>query len=468
MKKIFLFVAIAAVFSSFAMAQEPDLAMIAKMREIKADSISLMLGKVYGTQAAMTHTTAEARQNYIKAFNEAMNLEQKDENYREGAGIAEQFFRNSENVNRQLGIKMNSKEFAKAFLTRFADTTTVANMNDEMRGINMEAKRLMEEIGELKKDSIAALAQANLIDIKADSLSLNMGQFFGTQMQNITKKKNLTEEQKALFLEGFNSTINIDESNKPLIDGKLLASDFNNIEKNFKKQMNIKLNKETFITAFTAELNDPKVPTMEDFKAIDGKAQEYVKEAQAYVKENSPEALTQKGLGKKYIENQMEKDPNFIQAPSGLVYKILKPGNGKKFSETDKIKVMYKGTHVDGSTFDESKEPVTFSPGQVVPGFKEALLMMSPGAKMIAILPYNLAYGERGAGASIKPYETLVFEIETLGIDDSAPAAKPANQAAAKTPAVKEEKAATGNAQPSTKKTTGKKSSNKKASKKRK
>lgn len=471
MKKIFLFVAIAAFVSSFAMAQEPDLALIAKMREIKADSLSLMLGKVYGTQAAMKHTTAEARQGYLKAFNEALNTEQQDEHYNEGVKLAEQFYRNAENVNRQLDITMNRNAFVQTFLARFNDTTTVLNMNDEMRKINMEAKRLMEEIGELKKDSVAALAQTSLIDLKVDSLSMNMGQFFGTQAQNMNMRKKLNDSQKERFLDGFNSTINIDESNKPLIDGKMLASDYMNLENNIKKQMNIKLNKETFISAFAAVLNDPKVPTKDDFKAIDTESQNYVKEAQAYIKENSPEALTQKGLGKKYIENQMEKDPKFIQTPSGLVYKILNPGNGKKFKETDKIKVMYKGTHVDGTTFDESKEPVAFSPNQVVPGFKEALLMMSPGAKMIAILPYNIAYGERGAGQSIKPFETLVFEIETLGIDDSAPAAKPANQAAtkpaAKTPAVKEEKATTGN-QKSTKKATGKKTTGKKASKKRK
>lgn len=481
MKKIFLFAAIAAFFTSLAMAQEPDLAMIAKMREIKADSLSLMLGKVYGTQTAMSNPTAEARQTLLNAFNEAVNLEQKDENYQEGATAAEQFFRNAEGVKRQLGITLSRKIFAQTFLTRFADTTTVKDMNSEMRNINMEAKRLMGELGELKKDS---LANVSIINLKSDSLSQNMGLFFGTQMQNVIKKKNLSDEQSTQFLEGFNSLINIDESNKPLIDGKLLASDFKNFEKNIKKQMNLKLNKEAFVNALTNELKDPKVPTMDDFKAIDNKTQAYMKETQAFVKENSPEALTQKGLGKKYIENQMEKDPNFIQAPSGLVYKILNPGNGKKFKETDKIKVMYKGTHVDGKTFDESKEPVSFAPGQVVPGFKEALLMMSPGAKMIAILPYNLAYGDRGAGGSIKPFETLVFEIETLGIDDSAPATQPAQQAtgkpaqqatakpgqqsatkqAAKTPTVKEEKTTTGN----NKKSSGKKSSGKKTSKKRK
>ncbi|MBR5639747.1 MAG: FKBP-type peptidyl-prolyl cis-trans isomerase [Muribaculaceae bacterium] len=479
MKKIFLFIAIAAFMSSFAVAQEPDLAMIAKMKEIKGDSVTIMLGKVYGTQTAMNHTTAEARQSFLLAFKKAMtpDLEQTNEFYLEGKGLAEQFYRNSQNVNKQLGINMSRKAFAQAFLTRFNDTTSTLPFNDEMRNINMQAKRLMEEIGELKKDSITP--QTTLINLKADSLSQNMGLFFGAQMQNLSKKKNLVDGDIARMLEGFNNTINMDESNKPLVDGTLLASEYNAIEQKIKRQLGLNLNRDTYIATVASVLNDPKVPTKEDFKDIDSQTQAYMTGVQAFAKENSAEALTQKGLGKKYIENQMEKDPNFIQTPSGLVYKILAPGNGKKFKETDKIKVMYKGTHVDGKTFDESKEPVSFSPSQVVPGFKEALLMMSPGAKMIAILPYNLAYGDRGAGKDIKPFETLVFEIETLGIDDSAPADKPAGKAtakpadkaaakpAAKTPNV-EEKATNGKSQPSTKKTTGKKSTGKKTSKKRK
>lgn len=475
MKKIFLFVALAAFVSSFAIAQELDVAQIAKMRQVKADSMSMMLGKVYGTQAAMSHPTTEARHIYLKAFNEALNLDQQDEPYRDGVSLAEQFYRNAENVNKQLGINMSRKVFTKTFLAKYNDTTAIKNMNEEMRSINMEAKRLTEEVRALKKDSVAALAQASLISAKSDSLSMNMARFFGSQAQYMSKQKKFNEQQVARFLEGFNSTISIDESNKALIDGRLLASDFAGFERNIKKQMSLNLNKDAFVTAVTQTLNDPTVPTEADFKAIDTKTQAYVKETQAFAKENSPEALTQKGMGKKYIENQMEKDPKFIQSPSGLVYKILSPGNGKKFNETDKIKVMYKGTHVDGSTFDESKEPISFAPNQVVPGFKEALLMMSPGAKMIAILPYKLAYGERGAGQSIKPFETLVFEIETLGIDDSTPAAKPAQaatkaaaKAAAKAPAAKEAKPATTSSPKATKKATTKKATGKKASKKRK
>jgi FKBP-type peptidyl-prolyl cis-trans isomerase len=257
------------------------------------------------------------------------------------------------------------------------------------------------------------------------------------QLQHMANQKNLTEEQKARLIEGFNSTINVDENNKPLIDGRLLASEFGNIQQSIKKQMGLNINKDKFISSVLEVLNDPKVPTSEDFKAVDTEAQNYFRQTQAFAQENSPEALTNRTLGKKYIENIMEKDPGYIQTPSGLVYKMLEPGKGNKFEANDKIKVMYKGTHVDGKTFDESKEPITFAPSQVVPGFREALLMMRPGAKMIAVLPQDLAYGARGAGKDIKPYETLVFEIETLGLDTEAADAKPAAKPAVKNADVK-------------------------------
>ena len=134
---------------------------------------------------------------------------------------------------------------------------------------------------------------------------------------------------------------------------------------------------------------------------------------------------------------------------------------------------MYKGTHVDGKTFDESKEPIAFSPNQVVPGFREALLMMRPGAKMIAVLPQNLAYGARGAGQDIKPFETLVFEIETLGIDGEDIKAEPDKDGAAKevekdTPNVEAKQPAEPAVKKAAKKVTTKKAAAKKTSKRKK
>ena len=322
--------------------------------------------------------------------------------------------------NRQ-GIELNRAAYAQAMLSRLEDTTITVNLNTEIKDINNEAKRLIGEVTELLKDSVNLMGNAGLINIKSDSLSQNMGRFFGAQAQNMFKQKKFDDAKRARFIEGFNNSINVDDRNQPMIDGKMLGSEVLNISQNIKRQLQLNMNQELFVGTIKEILADPKVPTTEDFKAIDTQT------------------------GKKYIENLLEKDPKFIQAPSGLVYKILEPGKGKQFVETDKIRVMYKGTHVDGNTFDQSKEPIAFAPNQVVPGFREALLMMRPGAKMIAVLPYNLAYGDRGAGGAIKPYETLVFEIETLGLEETKPEEKGA-EAAPETPSTKVEKMVPANA----------------------
>lgn len=426
MKKIILLV-IAITASIGAMnvsAQDPDLAAIAAKRNIKADSLTMMLGKVYGTQAAMNNTTSEERSALINSFVEALGIESKDEEFKEGYNVGIQYFNNAQGLKNRQGIELNRAAYAQAMLSRLEDTTVTVNLNTELQEINNEAKRLMGEVTELLKDSVNLMDNAGLINIKSDSLSQNMGRFFGAQMQNMTKQKKYNLSQMARFIEGFNNSINVDENNAPLIDGKIMATQFLNLSQNINRQLQLNMSKEIFVAALTDVLSDPKVPTADDFKAIDTQTQSYMREVQAFTKENSPEALTHRTMGKKYIENLMEKDPKFIQAPSGLVYKILEPGKGKQFVETDKIRVMYKGTHVDGNTFDQSKEPVAFAPNQVVPGFREALLMMRPGAKMIAVLPYNLAYGDRGAGGSIKPYETLIFEIETLGLEEAKPEEK--------------------------------------------
>lgn len=419
MKKFFLIAAIALIAGA-ASAQEPDLEAIAAMKIVKADSLSMMLGKVFGTQAAMNNTSTNDRAKVLQAFGDEMNMDQQDEQYREGNSLATEFFKVAGDMKIRSGIEMNSASYAEAFLARFNDTTAVVNINAEVQSTNAEAKRIIEELKTMLQDSAKLAQNASLIALKNDSLSRNMGRFYGMQMNEMSKRKKLTDEQKARLIEGFKKGIVIDED-KSVIAGKTMGNDYLNLAQSIKKQLHLNLSKKIFVNTVNAILNDPKVPTVDEFKALDTQAQAYMKEVQEFTQANSAEALTHRTMGAKYIENIMEKDPSYVQTPSGLVYKMINPGNGKKFAANDKIRVMYKGTHVDGKTFDESKEPIAFAPSQVVPGFREALLMMSPGAKMIAVLPYNLAYGSRGAGQSIKPYETLVFEIETLGIDSEEP-----------------------------------------------
>ena len=109
-----------------------------------------------------------------------------------------------------------------------------------------------------------------------------------------------------------------------------------------------------------------------------------------------------------------------IVTPSGLQYEVLTAAEGKKPKATDKVKVHYEGTLIDGTVFDSSYrrgEAISFGLNQVIKGWTEGVQLMSVGAKYKFFIPYNLAYGERGAGAQIPPYAALIFTVELLDIE---------------------------------------------------
>jgi len=122
--------------------------------------------------------------------------------------------------------------------------------------------------------------------------------------------------------------------------------------------------------------------------------------------------------GEKYLEENAKKE-GVVTLPSGLQYKVLKEGNGKKPKATDKVKCHYEGMLIDGTLFDSSiqrGEPATFPLNGVIAGWTEGLQLMAEGAKYRLFIPYQLGYGERGAGASIPPYSALVFDVELIEV----------------------------------------------------
>lgn len=108
-----------------------------------------------------------------------------------------------------------------------------------------------------------------------------------------------------------------------------------------------------------------------------------------------------------------------VTLPSGLQYKILKAGDGKKPTEADTVECHYWGTLIDGTEFDSSYragQPATFKVTGVIPGWREALKLMPVGSKWQLFIPSQLAYGARGSGRNIGPNATLIFEVELLAI----------------------------------------------------
>ncbi|MBQ3143274.1 MAG: FKBP-type peptidyl-prolyl cis-trans isomerase [Akkermansia sp.] len=124
-------------------------------------------------------------------------------------------------------------------------------------------------------------------------------------------------------------------------------------------------------------------------------------------------------IGRQYMEENGKKD-GVVTTESGLQYEILTPGGEEKYDaakhgDAPTAEVMYKGTLVDGTVFDQSKQPIKFNIRQVIPGFTEALKLMPVGAKWRVTIPANLAYGANGPG-SIGPNSTLIFEMELISL----------------------------------------------------
>ena len=160
-----------------------------------------------------------------------------------------------------------------------------------------------------------------------------------------------------------------------------------------------------------------------ELKVSDQEAQTLVQEFFRKQEEKANAEMAEKGKkakaeGELYLADNAMKE-GVVTLPSGLQYKVLSEGNGKKPKATDKVKCHYEGFLVDGTVFDSSirrGEPAVFPLNQVIAGWTEGLQLMQEGAKYRFFIPYHLGYGEHGAGASIPPYAALVFDVELIEV----------------------------------------------------
>ena len=169
--------------------------------------------------------------------------------------------------------------------------------------------------------------------------------------------------------------------------------------------------------SFSKAMND--VLTGKELEVDPAKAQAVFAEYMTSLKQKQYEPIIAEG--KKFLEENGKRE-GVVTLPSGLQYEVLVPGKegGAKPGPTDKVKTHYHGTLLDGTVFDSSVqrgEPISFPVNGVIQGWQEALQLMPEGAKWKLFVPYNLAYGNQGAGPKIGPYSTLVFEVELLAIE---------------------------------------------------
>lgn len=175
------------------------------------------------------------------------------------------------------------------------------------------------------------------------------------------------------------------------------------------------ISKENFLAGFIAgTLENHGVMTMD--------------QADMYTR-TAMETIKAKAVAEKYAEYKAENEifladnktkEGVKTTASGLQYKVIKEGKGEIPTETSRVKVHYKGTLIDGTEFDSSykrNEPATFGVNQVIKGWTEALKLMPVGSKWELYIPQELAYGDRQTGGQIKPFSTLIFEVELLDIE---------------------------------------------------
>ena len=160
---------------------------------------------------------------------------------------------------------------------------------------------------------------------------------------------------------------------------------------------------------------EPQVPAAEAQQIVEDFFQKQEGRQRAEAAEKYKGA---KSEGEKYLSENAKKE-GVTTLPSGLQYQVLKEGNGKSPKATDKVVCHYEGMLIDGTMFDSSiqrGEPATFPLNGVIAGWTEGLQLMKEGAKYRFFIPYQLGYGERGAGASIPPFATLVFDVELIEV----------------------------------------------------
>ena len=161
--------------------------------------------------------------------------------------------------------------------------------------------------------------------------------------------------------------------------------------------------------------NELKVPH-KDAQTI---VQEYFRQQEERINAiRTEQGKAAKAEGEKFLAENGKKE-GVVTLKSGLQYEVLREGNGKKPKATDQVKCHYEGTLINGQVFDSSykrNEPAVFPLNQGIPGWTEGLQLMQEGAKYRFYIPYILAYGESGAGGSIPPFATLIFDVELLEV----------------------------------------------------
>lgn len=277
--------------------------------------------------------------------------------------------------------------------------------------------------------SCTAQSPKGNIKTDIDSLSYAIGMARTEGLEQYLAQQGIDSTQMSTFLKGFNEGAQkISKEDVAYMAGlqigqmvsKQWVEGFN--QQIFGEDSTQTLSRENMLAGFVAGVVG-KGGAMEM-----AQAQDYMRTKMDIIREKAIEKkyADNKAAGEKFLAENKTKE-GVVTTESGLQYKIITKGTGAIPADTSKVKVNYKGTLIDGTEFNSSykrkdkdgkSQPATFRANQVIKGWTEALTMMPVGSKWELYIPYDLAYGSRETGGQIKPFSTLIFEVELVGIEN--------------------------------------------------
>ena len=211
----------------------------------------------------------------------------------------------------------------------------------------------------------------------------------------------ITDEESARYA-GHSIGLQVVKTMIPSMEGEIKAAD-----------KTLSIDRNAFLSAFVTGVKG------EDALMTKDKAESVSRSKMTELKSQAEQKI--KKEGEDFLAENAKKEGVTV-LPSGLQYKVLKQGTGEIAKADDKVRVIYEGRLIDGTVFDASAKHddkgIVFQPKQVIKGWTEALTMMPVGSKWQLYIPQELAYGQRGAGKDIKPYSTLIFDVEVVGIEN--------------------------------------------------
>ena len=320
----------------------------------------------------------------------------------------------------RMGLSMK-EEIKTGFL--FNDSTIavkkeliISSLKSQLNGENntINPEEAMQYFQTLMAPTMQTGEAANLTPEQVDSVNMILGIINGNGARKFILGKDTSKKDIKIFVSEFEKGLNNSDDNESYTKGIDVGS---NIRQQFTRSEFL-FNDSTI----PANLDIVKRGLIENIKKEANVIMSSEKATEWLNKTMEAKAVERnKGLaakGEEFLAENAKREGIFV-TESGLQYEVVTMGEGEKPTAESTVKVHYHGTLIDGTVFDSSVqrgEPIEFPLNGVIKGWTEGLQLMPVGSKFILYIPYQLAYGERGAGELIGPFEALIFEVELLEI----------------------------------------------------